>query len=365
VTEAATAIPLTIDDAVERSARRSRASITAVGMAAIIAFPGITALLNRPSYTTAAVYGLILGLAAISLVVLLGYVGQVSLAQFAFMGVGALAVARLQPYTGYWAALPLAGLAAVPVGLVAALPALRLRGIYLAVATLGLSQVVVATILFNPTLAGGTLLHVNPPTLGSWTFPGTLAGRARLYYVDLAILIVFVAFTLALRDRKTGLAFAAVRDSELAAASVGISVVRYKLLAFALSSFYAGVAGGLYMGLSPVVDPRFFDALTGSIPLLIVLVIGGVASIGGALLASFLYAMFPLLLPQLINGVLGTLHIGASFNPDLTIALFGLLLLRGLMSSPSGLIGELDRRLMAQAARRVATADSAPATVPG
>src|SRR4029077_10607140 len=113
----------------------------------------------------AAVYGLILGLAAISLVVLLGYVGQVSLAQFAFMGIGALTVSRTAPHIGYWASLPLAGLVAVPVGLVAAVPALRLRGIYLAIATLRVSQAVTAAVLLNPTLADGTLIHVDPPSL--------------------------------------------------------------------------------------------------------------------------------------------------------------------------------------------------------
>jgi branched-chain amino acid transport system permease protein len=309
--------------------------------------------LNRPSYLTASVYALILGLAAISLVVLVGYVGQVSLAQFAFMGIGALVVARAAPLVGYWAALPLGGLAAVPVGLVAALPAIRLRGIYLAIATLGLSQVITQAVLLNPTLAGGTLIHVNPPQFLGHVFTANLASRTQLYYLDLVIVAAAAIFTLALRHRKTGLAFTAVRDSELAAASVGINVIKYKLVAFALSAFYAGIAGGLYLLLSPDVDPTtFFSALQGSIPLLIVLVVGGVTSVGGAILASFFIALMPHLLPELINGVLHRAGVSWVFTGDLTIALFGVLLLRGLVSTPQGIVGEVDRRLRMLAARR-------------
>ena len=171
-------------------------------------------------------------------------------------------------------------------------------------------------------------------------------------------------FTLALRHRKTGLAFTAVRDSELAAASVGINVTKYKLVAFALSAFYAGIAGGLYLLLSPDVDPTtFFSALTGSIPLLIVLVVGGVTSIGGALLASFLYAIMPILLPELVKDGLHGFGVTLGFNyHDLTIALFGILLLRGLVSTPQGIVGDIDRRLRLLAARRHPTVDAPAST---
>jgi branched-chain amino acid transport system permease protein len=354
---AALARRVSLDDehrAIDRLFLRMRSRVALVGIVAVIAMPVVLSMLDRPSYLTAAVYGLILGMAAISLVVLVGYVGQVSLAQFAFMGIGALTVARLSPYIGYWPAVPIAGLTAVPVGLVAALPALRLRGIYLAIATLGLSQVVTEAVLLNSNIANGTLLHIEAPTLFGRAVSSSLSSRTALYFVDLCAVAAAALFTLALRHRKTGLAFAAVRDSELAAGSVGISVAKYKLLAFALSSFYAGVAGGLYMSLSPDVDPTsFFSALTGSIPLLILLVVGGVTSIGGALLASFLFAMMPLIFPQIINGALHHVGVGGAFNPDLTIALFGVLLLIGLMRTPNGVVGELDRRLRLLAARRV------------
>jgi branched-chain amino acid transport system permease protein len=349
--------------AIDREVARGRAVFMGIGILALLGVPLFLTIIDKVSYLTASVNGLILGLAAISLVVLVGYVGQVSLAQFAFMGIGALVVSRVAPLTGYWAALPIAGLAAIPVGLIAALPALRLRGIYLAIATLGLSQVIIAAVLVNPTLAGGYTLHLDTPSFFGQPFTATLASRSTLYFIDLAIVAAAAAFTLALRHRKTGLAFTAVRDSELAAASVGINVVKYKLVAFALSAFYAGVAGGLYMALSPETDPRYFDPLTGSVPLLILLVVGGVTSIGGALLASFLFSIMPILLPQLITSGFDHLGVKATFNyHDLVLALFGALLLRGLVTSPSGLVGELDRRLKLRAARRKRPTPPPPVT---
>jgi branched-chain amino acid transport system permease protein len=193
-------------------------------------------------------------------------------------------------------------------------------------------------------------------------FTSQPASRATLYFVDLVAVAAAALFTLGLRHRKTGLAFTAVRDSELAATSVGISVVKYKLVAFALSAFYAGIAGGLYMALNPDSNASNFDALTGSVPLLIILVVGGVTSIGGALLASFFFAMMPILLPQLINGGLHAAGLGNYMNYDLVIALFGILLLRGLMSTQTGIVGEMDRRLRLLARRRQEKASLAPAS---
>jgi branched-chain amino acid transport system permease protein len=342
--------------AIDRDVARMRSALVLVGIGCLVLLPLVLNAINKPSYLTASINAVIFAMAGISLVVLVGYVGQVSLAQFAFMGIGALVVSRVAPVVGFWPALPIAGLAAVPIGLMAALPALRLRGIYLAIATLGLSQVVEASILVNQNIVGGTLIHLDPPSFLGQAFNASIQSRTTLYFVDLAIVAAAAVFTLALRHRKTGLAFTAVRDSELAASSVGINVAKYKLVAFALSSFYAGIAGGMYMVLSPDVQPRFFDALTGSVPLLIVLVVGGVTSIGGAILASFLFALAPILLPQGLDAALTSLNLKQALKSinlaDLTFALFGVLLLRGLVTNQDGLVGMLDRNLRKLAARR-------------
>lgn len=353
------------EEAVERAAERVRWGAAGLGVAAMVVLPLLLYHYDKPAYLSTAVLGLIIALAALSLVILLGYVGQLSLAQFAFIGIGALVVTRLAPHIGFWPALPLAGLVAIPAGLVVAVPALRLRGIYLAVATLGFGQVVTAAVLLNPSIAGGQQLHLDTPSLLGWTFPGDLGGRLRLYFVCLGVLAVFVAFTLALRDRKTGRAFTAVRDSEVAAASIGINVTKYKLLAFGLSAFYGGIAGGLYMILNSDVDAGSFDPLRGSIPLLIVLVIGGVSSIGGAVISGYLYAMGPLILPQIIDPLVEKAHLPFANPQDLTLALFGGSLLIGLVFSPRGISGGIDQAIRTVAElilrRRPAPARSAAA----
>src|SRR5437660_3484670 len=113
--------PAVDQKAIDTDFARMRSGFALVGAVLLLVAPLVFSATNRPSYLTAAVYALVLGLAGISLVILVGYVGQVSLAQFAFMGIGALVVARTAPYTGFWLALPIGGLAAVPLGLVAAL----------------------------------------------------------------------------------------------------------------------------------------------------------------------------------------------------------------------------------------------------
>jgi branched-chain amino acid transport system permease protein len=354
-------------DEVERLAHRMRNGVATAGVLGVVALPFMLRHYDKPSYMTASVLALIVALAALSLVLLMGYVGQISLAQFAFLGIGALVVSRLAPYIGYWPALLCGGLLAVPAGLVAALPALRLRGIYLAVATLGFGQVVTAAVLLNPTLVGGADLHLDTPSLGPIHFTSDLDGAFNLYFVVLAVLTVFVVFTIALRLRKTGMAFNAVRDGEVAAASIGISVSRYKLLAFAFSAFYAGIAGGLYMLLNPVVDGGSLDPLRGSIPLLIVLVISGVSSAGGAVMAGFLFAVGPLLLPQLLDSGFSAVHAPFSSNPDLILALFGVGLLVSLATNPKGVAGGLEdttRRVAARLVRPRASATAVASSVP-
>ena len=343
----------------EQLAFRLRVLAGIVGAAALVALPSVLRYYDKPSYMTAAVLALIVALAGLSMVLLMGYVGQISLAQFAFLGIGALVTSRLAPYTGFWLALLLGGVLAVPAGLVAALPALRLRGIYLTVATLGFGQVVTAAVLLNPRIAGGPDLHADTPTLFSLEFTPDLPGAAKLYYVVLAVLAVFMLFTVALRSRKTGMAFNAVRDGEVAAASIGISVMRYKMMAFAFSAFYAGIAGGLYMVLNSDADPASFDPLRGSIPLLVVLVIGGVASVGGAVVAGFLFALGPLVLPQLLDWALTKVHAPFSSNPDLILAIFGVGLIAGLITNPGGLASGVEI-----GARRIAALLLRPRVVP-
>jgi branched-chain amino acid transport system permease protein len=235
-----------------------------------------------------------LALVAASLVILTGWVGQISLAQATFVGIAALVTGMAS--RGWGLSFPAttvigaaaAGLAAVLLGVVA----LRVRGLYLAVATLIFAWMGY-TYLFRTTWLGANSGSSAIPPQHNGTAGGLpfidLTDRRTLFYLFAAVLAL-VLFALAnLRNTKTGRAFFAVRGSEMAAASLGIDVVRTKLVAFAISGFVAGIAGNILMVRLGVVEPDQF-LFTVSLQYLAIAVVGGLGSLGGAVAAGALFA---------------------------------------------------------------------------
>jgi sulfate-transporting ATPase len=234
------------------------------------------------------------GLIAVSLVVMTGWVGQISLAQASFVGVAALVTGMVVRGTGFGfpISMVVAALAAGAASTVLGVVALRVRGLYLAVATLVFAWMCDAFLFRSPWLGAGG---------GSSTIPGQRLGTARgfpsfdltnrrtLYYLFAIVLILVVVGLANLRDTKTGRAFFAVRGSEMAAASLGIDVVRTKLAAFALSGALAGIAGNMLMiGQRTIVPSQFLFTI--SLQYLAIAVVGGLGSLGGALAAGGLFA---------------------------------------------------------------------------
>jgi ABC-type branched-subunit amino acid transport system ATPase component/branched-subunit amino acid ABC-type transport system permease component len=235
-----------------------------------------------------------LALAALSLAVLIGWVGQISLAQASFVGISALITGMVARDlgVGFPANVAIgaacAGVAAALLGVVA----LRVRGLYLAVATLIFAWMADQFLFPSPWLGAGT---------GSSTVPdqrlGTPGGypsfdftsRKTLYFIMLAVVVVVLAALANLRRTRTGRAFFAVRGSETAAASLGIDVTRYKLMAFALSGVLAGISGGLLMIEQRTVVPAQF-VFTVSLQYLAIAVVGGLTSLSGAVAAGVLFA---------------------------------------------------------------------------
>jgi sulfate-transporting ATPase len=235
-----------------------------------------------------------LSLAAMSLVVLTGWVGQISLAQASFVGIAALITGLVSnawglgfPVSSVFAAASAAGVAMV-LGIVA----LRVRGLYLAVATLIFAWMCDA-FLFKTPWFGSTSpgAQLEPQRIGDEAgFPYFDLTRPKTLFWLIAPLLAIVVFFLAnLRDTKTGRAFFAVRGSEMAAASLGISVVRTKLVAFAIAGAGAGLAGNVLMLDLRVVGPDLFF-VTISLQFLAIAVVGGLGSIGGALGAAAIFA---------------------------------------------------------------------------
>jgi sulfate-transporting ATPase len=235
-----------------------------------------------------------LALIAISLVVLIGWVGQISLAQASFVGVGALVTAMVSRSWGLGFPVNVvvgaaaAGLAATALGVMA----LRVRGLYLAVATLIFAWMADQFLFPSPWLGAGTGSSTLPDqrygVAGS--FPSfDFTSRRTLYFVMLAIIVLVTAALANMRDTRTGRAFFAVRGSEMAAASLGIDVIRYKLVAFAVSGVLAGLGGSLLMLEQRTVVPSQF-LFTVSLQYLSIAVVGGLTSLGGAIAAGGVFA---------------------------------------------------------------------------
>ena len=220
----------------------------------------------------------------LSLVVVTGMAGQFSLAQASFMGVGAFAAAHLlvDAHVSYWIALPLAGLVAVPLGALTGWLTLRAHGVITAVLTLGIGGAITGLFL---------TANINGGGLGSMALqrPESLHDPVRYCWFVFAILAALIAFVCALRNRRTGRLFLAVRDSESAARAVGINVASVRITAFALAAFIAAIGGVLYAGADGVAVARSFGAFN-SIALLASGVVGGLGSTAGAVIGGVLQA---------------------------------------------------------------------------
>lgn len=282
--------------------------------------------------------GLIYGIVALGLNLLVGYAGQISLGQAGFLAIGAYASALLTQRLGwqFWLALPAAGLLTAGVGGLLALPAQRVSGPYLAVVTLGFGLTVPQLALFAGGLTGGSggLRQIPPAALPIWydatagLYVFELSTERRFYYLALALTAALALLAARLVRSRTGRALRALRDSEPAAQAMGVSLVRYKTLAFALSAFYAGIAGSLYAHLIRFISPESFT-LVQSVEFLAMIVVGGLATTRGPLLGAAL-----LLGLQEGLGRVAFVH----ENQLLRIG-FGVLLILTAVSLPHGLAG--------------------------
>lgn len=232
---------------------------------------------------------------ALSVVLLTGYVGQVSLAQMSLAGIGGFMLGHISSSWGLgfpWS-LILAGLCAVPVGLIIGLPALRLRGVNLAVVTLGFASAMDAVIFTSQSFTGGIAgLPIPAPRLPGLNL-GISQGKAypTLIFGVLVLLVVILLGLLVARLRRgpAGRMLLAIRSNERAAGSVGINVAQGKLMAFALAAFIAGIGGALTGYMQGELTSDSFAAFT-SISLLAIVFVAGVGRIAGAVVAGIMFS---------------------------------------------------------------------------
>jgi len=228
---------------------------------------------------------------AMSLNLVNGCAGQFSLGHAGFMGVGAYTsatittVLALSPFfktdLGVGCAIVTGGVAAAIAGYLVGLPSLRLRGDYLAIVTLGFGEIIRICFLNIQEVGGARGL------------PG-IPNRANFFWVYLWVVITFVALLRLLRS-SYGRAILSVRENEIAAESMGVDIAHYKIIAFVVSSFFAGIAGGLFAHFQSFIDPNSF-VFNKSVEAVIMVVIGGMGSLSGAIFGGIIVSVLPELL---------------------------------------------------------------------
>lgn len=277
-------------------------------------------------------YVFILCIASLGLMMLTGYTGQVSLGHAAFVAIGAYAHAwMLSKGVPLLVSLPTAGLICAAAGLLVGVPAIRVSGLYLAMVTLAFSVIVEQVIGHWSSVTGGfTGLAVNDPVIAGLS----LGGSRGFYFLCLVVLVLVFLGLLNILRSATGRAFVGVRDSEAAAYSLGIWVEGVKVSAFALSAGVAGLAGALLAHHTKYLTPDGFTLLL-SLELVLMVVIGGLGSLRGAILGALLIS----LLPTVISRIKPLLPESIARQFGLETFIFGLVLACFILFEPMGLNG--------------------------
>src|SRR6202047_495511 len=231
---------------------------------------------------------------ALGLNILVGYTGQISIGHGAFMSVGAYTAANLVVHLGapFWVTIPAGGLMAALIGAVVGIPSLRIKGIYLAIATLAAQLIIEWTINHVPAISGGVQASIQVPRPS--LFGVQLRTQTQLYLFLMGFVVLAVVGTANIIRSRIGRAFIAIRDQDIAAEIIGINIFRYKLWAFAISSFYAGVTGVLYTYYLGIANYEQFQ-LTVSIDYLAMIIIGGLGSILGSIFGAIFVTLLPIL----------------------------------------------------------------------
>lgn len=279
---------------------------------------------------------------ALGLNILTGFTGQISLGHAAFLGVGAYTAAILNTRLGvpFLVCLPLAGLCSALCGIVVGAPSMRMKGLYLCIATLAAQMVFMFLFVHWESLTGG-IRGINVPS--AEIFGLELSNEFRFYFVTLAITIVSVTATRNIFRTRVGRAFIAIRDRDISAELMGINLFRYKMYAFAVSSFLAGMAGCLWVFFIKMVTPEHFP-LHESIRYLAMIIVGGLGSVLGTIFG----AIFMTIVPEILQNVLSLFKViypeAMTYLFPLQTVIFGMLIVVFLVFEPHGL-AEMWRRV--------------------
>lgn len=288
---------------------------------------------------TVSIFITIQAIVAYGLNIIVGYAGQISLGHAAFFGIGAYSAAILSTKAGlsFWAALPLVIIITGSIGLILGLPSLRVKADFLAITTIGINFIVEAVFLYVPFFGGALGIGGIPKV----TIMGARLGSTGYLYLCIMCLCAVIAISWWFTKSWSGLACMALGEDETAASSMGISPVRFKLLAFVLGTSMAGLGGALYAHQMRFIAPSDFGFPV-SVMILSLIVLGGMGTLWGPLLGAIILGALPEL-----------------FRPftEYRMLLYGVILLMMIRFQPGGLLGKNSfipstlRRILARVSR--------------
>lgn len=312
--------------------------------AALIVFLAAFPFVFKNYYVYVANYMAINIIVVVGLNILVGYTGQVSLGHSGFFAIGAFGTVVLisKFHFPFLVALPTAALVAALFGFILGLPALRLEGPYLAIATLGFGLTITQIIGKIQMFGGRQGLHAPELSIGPWH----LDTDKEFYYLLMTIAVILLVAARNLMKTKVGRAFISIRDADIAAETIGVNLVFYKTLAFAVSAFYAGIGGGLYAFVLRFIEPELFNMFM-SVMFLTMAVVGGLGSMMGPIAGGALLSLLDLQLRNILSvpyvgdwlKALSQSYFTVTGVSNIQLIIFGLILILIMVFEPLGIFG--------------------------
>ena len=311
-----------------------------LGMIFLALFP----FLFKNYYVYMANYMAINIIVAIGLNLLVGYTGQISLGHAGFFAIGAYGTIILmtKAHFPFLLALPVSAMATALFGFLLGLPALRLEGPYLSIATLGFGLTITQVIGRIEFFGGRQGLHAPDLIIGPWH----LNTDRDFYFLLIPLTVILTLAARNLTRTKIGRAFVAIRDADIAAETMGVNLTLYKTLAFAVSAFYTGLAGGLYAFVLRFIEPQIFSLLM-SIIFLAMVVVGGLGSIFGSIAGACLLSWLDLELRNILSipylggwlEALSKSYFSITGVSNIQLIIYGLIMVMIMLFEPLGIYG--------------------------
>jgi len=288
--------------------------------------------------------GGIFAICTLSLNLLTGCTGLFSVGHIAFYGIGSYTAAVLNTRfeVPFLIAVLSGGLLAMVFGIILGIPSLRLKGLYLAICTLAFGEIAYRVFLNWEVVTNGSrgILGIKAPILNLGFMEINFKSYDTYYYIVLIFLVLMVIFMKNIIHSRIGRALLSIRESEIAAQALGVNVVKYKIIAFATSAFFAGIAGALYAYEVHFISPESFIS-TESTSVLAMMVVGGIGSIPGSIAGAFVLTM----IPELLRAA-----------GDIRLVLYGAAIVAIIIFAPKGLGGMIewaDNKLMGKKKQKV------------